>query len=106
MGIDLFEKLYDIARDDVADERAYLKRIKEKDVFENMGRIEQKLKDLKESKTEVEENIEPVKKQIDDFKSQVEELKSKLKDVDDIKELDFEELISEKESELESQKKL
>ena len=77
MGIDLFEKLYDIARDDVADERAYLKRIKEKDVFENMGRIEQKLKDLKESKVEVEANIEPVEKQIDDFKSQVEELKSK-----------------------------
>ena len=106
MGIDLFEKLYDIARDDVADERAYLKRIKEKDVFENMGRIEQKLKDLKESKVEVEANIEPVEKQIDDFKSQVEELKSKLKDVDDIKELDFEELISDNQQKLEEQQSL
>ena len=37
MGIDLFDKLYDIARDDVADEKSYLKRIKEKDVFENYG---------------------------------------------------------------------
>jgi len=104
MGIDLFDKLYDIAREDVADEKSYLKRIKEKNVFESMGRIEQKLKDLKKSKVEVEEKIEPVKKDLEDFKSQVEELKTKLKDVDDIKELNFDELISEKESELESQK--
>jgi len=104
MGIDLFDKLYDIAREDVADEKAYLRRIKEKNVFESMGRIEQKLKDLKESKVEVEEKIKPVEKDLEDFKSQVEELKSKLKDVDDIKELNFDELISEKESELESQK--
>jgi len=104
MGIDLFEKLYDIAREDVADEKGYLKRIKEKNVFETMGRIEQNLKDLEESKSEVEVKIEPVEKDIANFKSQVEELKSKLKDVDDIKELDFKELISEKESELESQK--
>jgi len=106
MGIDLFDKLYDIARDDVADERAYLKRIKEKNVFETMGRIEQKLKDLKESKVEVEANIEPVEKQIDDFKSQVEELKSKLKDVDDIKELDFDDLIIDNEQKLEEQQSL
>ena len=104
MGIDLFDKLYDIAREDVADEKSYLKRIKEKNVFESMGRIEQKLKDLKKSKVEVEEKIEPVKKDLEDFKSQVEELKTKLKDVDDIKELNFDELITEKESELESQK--
>ena len=104
MGIDLFDKLYDIAREDVADEKSYLKRIKEKNVFESMGRIEQKLKDLKESKVEVEEKIKPVEKDLEDFKSQVEELKTKLKDVDDIKELNFDELITEKESELESQK--
>ena len=104
MGIDLFDKLYDIAREDVADEKSYLKRIKEKNVFESMCRIEQKLKDLKESKVEIEEKIEPVEKDLEDFKSQVEELKTKLKDVDDIKELNFDELISEKEIELESQK--
>ena len=104
MGIDLFDKLYDIARDDVSDEKAYLKRIKEKNVFENMGRIEQKLKDLEESKSEKEITIEPIEKDLEDFKSQIEELKSKLKDVDDIEELDFKELISEKESKLETQK--
>ena len=104
MGIDLFDKLYDIARDDVSDEKAYLKRIKEKNVFENMGRIEQKLKDLEESKSEVEVTIKPIEKDLDDFKSQIEELKSKLKDVDDIEQLDFRKLISEKESELKTQK--
>jgi len=104
MGIDLFDKLYDIAREDVADEKSYLRRIKEKNVFESMGRIEQKLKDLKESKIEAQQKIEPVEKDMKGFKSQIEELKSKLKDVDDIKELNFNELISEKESELESQK--
>ena len=71
MGIDLFEKLYDIARDDVADERAYLKRIKEKRVFEVMGRIEQKLKDLEESKFEVKSQIEPVQNDIEDYKLKI-----------------------------------
>jgi len=106
MGIDLFDKLYDIAREDVADEKAYLRRIKEKSVFESMGRIEQKLKDLKESKVEVEEKIKPVEKDLEDFKLQVEELKSKLKDVDDIKEVDFDKLISDNEQKLEEQQSL
>ena len=103
MGIDLFEKLHDIARDDVSDEKAYLKRIKEKRVFEVMGRIEQKLNDLEESKLEVEKTIEPVQTGIEDFKSKIDELKPKLKDVDDIKELDFKQLIFDNEQELEEQ---
>ncbi|NBX10407.1 MAG: hypothetical protein EBR05_11580, partial [Marivivens sp.] len=106
MGIDLFEKLYDIARDDVADERAYLKRIKEKRVFEVMGRIEQKLKDLEESKSEVKSQIEPVQNDIEDYKSKIDELRPKLKDVDDIKELDFRQLISDNEQKLEEQESL
>ena len=106
MGIDLFEKLYDIARDDVADERAYLKRIKEKRVFEVMGRIEQKLKDLEESKSEVKSQIEPVQNDIEDYKSKIDELRPKLKDVDDIKELDFRKLISDNEQKLEEQESL
>ena len=103
MGIDLFDKLYDIAREDVADEKSYLKRIKDKNVFESMSRIEQKLLDLNETKIKVEKKIEPVKNDIDDFKSQVGELKSKLKDVDDIKQLDFNKLIADNEQKLEEQ---
>ena len=103
MGIDLFDKLYDIAREDVADEKSYLKRIKDKNVFESMSRIEQKLLNLNETKIKVEKKIEPVKNDIDDFRSQVEELKSKLKDVDDIKQLDFNKLIADNEQKLEEQ---
>ena len=103
MGIDLFDKLYDIAREDVADEKSYLKRIKDKNVFESMSRIEQKLLDLNETKIKVEKTIEPVKNDIDNFKSKVDELKSKLKDVDDIKELDFKQLILDNEQKLEEQ---
>ena len=103
MGIDLFDKLYDIAREDVADEKSYLKRIKDKNVFESMSRIEQKLLDLNETKIKVEKTIEPVKNEIDNFKSKVDELKSKLKDVDDIKELDFKQLILDNEQKLEEQ---
>ena len=106
MGIDLFEKLHDIARDDVSDEKAYLKRIKEKRVFEVMGRIEQKLNDLEESKSDLEKTIEPVQKDIEDFKSKVDELKPKLKDVDDIKELDFKQLIFDNEQKLEEQQSI
>ena len=106
MGIDLFDKLYDIAREDVADEKAYLKRIKDKNVFESMSRIEQKLLDLNETKIKVEKKIEPVKNDIDDFRSQVEELKSKLKDVDDIKQLDFNKLITDNEQTLEEQQSI
>ena len=106
MGIDLFEKLHDIARDDVSDEKAYLKRIKEKRVFEVMGRIEQKLKDLEESKSEVKSQIEPVQNDIEDYKSKIDELRPKLKDVDDIKELDFKQLILDNEQKLEEQESL
>ena len=103
MGIDLFDKLYDIARDDVSDEKAYLKRIKEKRVFEVMGRIEQKLNDLEESKSDLEKTIEPIQKEIENYKSKIDELKPKLKDVDDIKQLDFKQLIFDNEQELEEQ---
>ncbi len=72
--------------------------------FVDKKQSERKLKDLKENKTEVIEKIKPVENDINNFKSQVEELKSKLKDVDDIKEIDFDGLIVEKESELETQK--
>ena len=106
MGIDLFEKLHDIARDDVSDEKAYLKRIKEKRVFEVMGRIEQKLNDLEESKSDLEKTIEPVQKDIEDFKSKIDELKPKLKDVDNIKELDFKQLIFDNEQKLEEQQSI
>ena len=43
MGIDLFDKLYDIAKRDVSDERAYLKKIKDKDVFGQLSQLQKEL---------------------------------------------------------------
>ena len=103
MGIDLFDKLYDIAREDVSDEKGYLKRIKDKNVFQKMGKLEQTLVDLGEKKDELEKKIEPIETDIKEFKEEIVELNSKLKDVGDVKELDFDKLIEETTTKLEEQ---
>ena len=53
MGIDLFDKLYDIARDDVAEEKAYFKRIRDKNVFSILSNIEFKLKSFNDKKDDI-----------------------------------------------------
>ncbi len=103
MGIDLFDKLYDIAREDVSDEKGYLKRIKDKNVFQKMGKLEQTLVDLGEKKDELEQKIKPIETDIKEVKEEIVELNSKLKDVGDIKELDFDKLIEETTTKLEEQ---
>jgi len=103
MGIDLFDKLYDIAREDVSDEKGYLKRIKDKNVFQKMGKLEQTLVDLSEKKDELEKKIEPIETDIKEFKEEIVELNSKLKDVGNVKELDFDKLIEETTTKLEEQ---
>ena len=50
MGIDLFDKLFDIAKHDVADERAYLKKVKDKDVFGQCLNYKRNYKDMKNKK--------------------------------------------------------
>jgi DNA repair exonuclease SbcCD ATPase subunit len=103
MGIDLFDKLYDIAREDVADEKAYLRRIKEKNVFESMSRIEQKLQDLNKTCDGLKETIKPIEKDVNNFTKQISDLNSQLKDIEDFDDVDFDKLISEYESKLEEQ---
>jgi len=103
MGIDLFDKLYDIAREDVSDEKGYLKRIKDKNVFQKMGKLEQTLVDLGEKKDELEQKIKPIETDIKEFKEEIVELNSKLKDVGDVKELDLDKLIEETTIKLEEQ---
>ena len=46
MGIDLFDKLFDIAKHDVADERAYLRKVKDKDVFGQLSKLQKELQGL------------------------------------------------------------
>jgi len=103
MGIDLFDKLYDIAREDVADEKAYLRRIKEKNVFESMSRIEQKIQDLNKTRDELKETIKPIEKDVNNFTKQISDLNSQLKDIEDFDDIDFDKLILEHESKLEEQ---
>ena len=106
MGIDLFDKLYEIAREDISSEKAYLKRIKEKNVFQQMGRIEQTLVDLNKNQNEIADKIKPIELNIGNFTSEIDDLKSKLKDIDDIKELDFDKLISDTNRDLDKQKSI
>ena len=106
MGIDLFDKLYDIAKEDVAEEKSYLKRIKEKDIFNSLSNIESKLQDFNNNKNKLKIEIDPIEKNLDEFLVEKDALKSKLKDVEKFNYVDFDIKILEKESELEKQKSL
>jgi len=103
MGIDLFDKLYDIAKDDVSDEKSYLKRIKDKNVFGTLSNLESKLKGLNEKRDELKEIINPIEKDVTDFTKQINTLNSELKDIEDFDDVDFDKLIHENESKLEEQ---
>ena len=106
MGIDLFDKLYDIAREDVAEEKAYFKRIREKNVFGALSTIESKLQNLNIKKSDVEKNLEPFEKQLLELNKEQSELKSQVKDIEVWVDVDFDKLIIEHESKLKKQKSL
>jgi len=103
MGIDLFDKLYDLAKDDVSDEKAYLKRIKDKNVFGSLSANERKLQELSGRKDKLEKEIKPFDEEITELESEINKLKSELKYVPDVKDTDFESHIFKYESELEEQ---
>jgi exonuclease SbcC len=79
MGIDLFDKLFDIAKHDVADERAYLRKVKDKDVFGQLSKLQKELQGYKESKEKLDKEVEPFEVEINELEQQIETLKSKLK---------------------------
>ena len=103
MGIDLFDKLYDIAREDVSDEKSYLKRIKDKNVFGSLSTIERELQTLNEQKRKLNKEIKPFEVELNELEKEIETLKSSLKYVPDVKDVNFESQISKDESELEEQ---
>tara|TARA_R110001592_G_scaffold136055_2_gene352837 strand:- start:496 stop:3702 length:3207 start_codon:yes stop_codon:yes gene_type:complete len=103
MGIDLFDKLYDIAREDVSDEKSYLKRIKDKNVFGSLSTIERELQTLNEQKRKLNKEIKPFEVELNELEKEIETLKSSLKYVPDVKGVDFESQILKDESELEEQ---
>ena len=79
MGIDLFDKLYDIAKHDVADEKAYLKKVKDKNVFGQMSQLQKELQNYEESKEKLDKEVEPYEIEINELEEQIVNLKSKLK---------------------------
>ena len=103
MGIDLFDKLYDIAREDVSDEKSYLKRIKDKNVFGSLSTIERELQTLNEQKKKLDKEIKPFEVELNELEKEIETLKSSLKYVPDVKDVNFESQILKDESELEEQ---
>ena len=106
MGIDLFDKLFDIAKHDVADERAYLKKVKDKNVFGQMSQLQKELQGYAEQKEKLDKEVEPFEVEINELEQQIDNLKSKLKYVPSgVDEID-EEVEVEKEEELERQQQL
>ena len=90
MGIDLFDKLYDIAKRDVSDERAYLKKIKDKNVFGQLSQLQKELQEYEESKEKLDKEVEPFEVEINELEEQINNLQSKRKyvpsGVDDVDE--------------------
>jgi len=104
MGIDLFDKLFDIAKEDVAEEKAYLKRIRDRDVFSSLSNIDFKLQDLSAKKNELETDIQPIEKELLKFEEHNNKLRSQLKDVATFDNVDFDTQITKSEFKLEKQK--
>ena len=106
MGIDLFDKLFDIAKRDVADEKAYLKKIKDKNVFGQLTELQKELQDYEESKEKLDKEVKPFEVEISELKEQIGNLKDSLKYVPvgaNTHDTDFETQIHDKEDELERQ---
>ena len=72
--------LFDIAREhDVADEKAYLKKVKDKNVFGQISKLQKELQGYEEQKEKLDKEVEPFEKEISELEQQIDNLKSKLK---------------------------
>ena len=106
MGIDLFDKLFDIAKRDVADERAYLKKIKDKNVFGQLSELQKQLQSYEEQKEKLDKEVQPFEIEINELEQQINNLQSKRKYVPSgVDEVD-ESVEIEKEEELERQQQI
>ena len=106
MGIDLFDKLFDIAKHDVADERAYLRKVKDKDVFGQLSKLQKELQGYEEQKEKLDKEVEPFEVEISELEQQIDNLKSKLKYVPSGVDQVDESVEIKKEEELERQQQL
>ena len=89
MGIDLFDKLYDIARRDVVDERAVYKKLKQNDLFSKSIHLEESIKSSSEELIDDQQKLTYFEQQLTDGFKLKDILTSQLKEVDDIQNTDF-----------------
>ncbi len=93
MDIDLFDKLYDIAKQDVADERAVFKKMKTKDIFSKVSEYDDVILNHSEKLTGEEKKLEFFEKELNDSYTLKDVLTSQIKDIDDIQNIDFDDQI-------------
>ena len=82
MGIDLFDKLYDIAKQDVADEKAVYKKLKQNDLFSKSIHLEEDIKSSSEDLLDDQQKLTYFEGQLTDGYSLKDILQSQLKEVD------------------------
>jgi len=103
MGIDLFDKLYDIAKQDVSDEKAVYKKLKQNDLFSKSIQLKKRIEVNTDNLSDNQKGLEYFEDTLRDGYTLKDILTSQLKDVGDVKELDFNQLIKETTTKLEKQ---
>jgi DNA repair exonuclease SbcCD ATPase subunit len=94
MGIDLFDKLYDVAKQDVADEKAVYKKLDRDNLFSDSINLKEKIKLLKDDLMGGQERLKYCEGNLRDGYKIKDMLTSQLKEVGDIKNIDFEKQIT------------
>jgi len=103
MGIDLFDKLYDIAKQDISDEKAVYKKLKQNDLFSKSIELKKRIEVNTDNLSDNQKGLEYFEDTLRDGYTLKDILTSQLKDVGDVKELDFNQLIKETTTKLEKQ---
>ena len=84
MDIDLFDKMYDVAKQDVADERAVYKKMKAKDLFPKISEYDDAISYFTNDLENEEQRLKHFEKQLTDAYNLKDILTTQLKDTDDI----------------------
>jgi len=100
MGIDLFDKLYDVARRDVVDERAVYRKLKRNDLFSKSINLEKNIKLSEEKLLDDQQKLVYFEEKLRNSYELKDILTSQLKEVDGHKFDNFDDKIKEYESEL------
>ena len=79
----MFDKLYDIAKQDVADERAVYKKMKAKDLFPKVSEYDDAISYFSDDLADEEHKLEHFEKQLTDGYKLKDILTTQLKDTDD-----------------------